>query len=113
MLFWKKAEFLPGNQNLPLKPEFLKERNQGETDFQIIDLIDTIVIAVGCTHLRATLILISVNLFFIVFAYFAVKISRGRNKKIGIVEKQPIRIPSYNSPEKVHAVLNYLSIPDR
>ena len=111
----------------------------------------------GCTHLQATLILISVNLFFIVLAYllrgigivwlmgvilglaslmsyilvtnakerskkeldsvisvyFAVKIHQYRNRKIGIAEKQPIRIPTYNSLEKEHAVLNYRSIPDR
>jgi UDP-GlcNAc:undecaprenyl-phosphate/decaprenyl-phosphate GlcNAc-1-phosphate transferase len=104
----------------------------------------------GCNHLQATLILISVNLFFIVLsyllrgigiiwlmglilglaslmshilliyakeisrkkidfvvsAYFAVKIHQSRKRKIEIVEKQPIRIPTYNSPEKVHAVLN-------
>jgi hypothetical protein len=104
----------------------------------------------GCSHLHATLILISVNLFFIVLSYllrgigivwlmglivalacvmsyilvtaakgkskkeidsvisvyFAVKMHQYRNRKIEIAEKQPIRIPTYNSPEKVHAVLN-------
>jgi hypothetical protein len=38
--------------------------------------------------------------------YFAVKMHQYRNRKIEIAEKQPIRIPTYNSPEKVHAVLN-------
>ena len=104
----------------------------------------------GCSHLQATLMLISVNLFFIILSYllrgigiillmgvilslaslmshilliyakersrkeidsvisvyFAVKIHQYRNRKIGIVEKRPIRIPTYNSPEKVRAVLD-------
>jgi glucan phosphoethanolaminetransferase (alkaline phosphatase superfamily) len=104
----------------------------------------------GCSHLQATLVLISVNLFFIVLSYllrgigivwlmgvilglavmmshilvtyakeksrkeldsvisvyFAVKMHQYRNRKIEIAEKQPIRIPIYNPPEKVHAVMN-------
>ena len=104
----------------------------------------------GCSHLQSTLILISVNLFFIILSYllrgigiiwlmgvilglasmlsyilvtyakeksrkeldsvisvyFAVKIHQYRNRKIGIAEKQPIKIPIYNPPEKVHAIMN-------
>jgi UDP-N-acetylmuramyl pentapeptide phosphotransferase/UDP-N-acetylglucosamine-1-phosphate transferase len=104
----------------------------------------------GCSHLQATLVLISVNLSFIVLSYllrgigiiwlmgvilglasilsiilviyakeksrkeldsvisvyFAVKMHQYRNRKIEIAEKQPIRIPIYNPPEKVHAVMN-------
>ena len=104
----------------------------------------------GCTHLQATLILISVNLFFVVLSYllrgigiiwlmgvilgvaslmsyilvttakernkkaidsiistyFAVKVSKERNRKTEIVEKQHIRIPTLNSTEKVHLGLN-------
>jgi UDP-N-acetylmuramyl pentapeptide phosphotransferase/UDP-N-acetylglucosamine-1-phosphate transferase len=38
--------------------------------------------------------------------YFAVKIHQYRNRKIGIAEKQQIRIPTYNPSEKVHVVMN-------
>ena len=42
----------------------------------------------------------------IISVYFAVKIHQYRNRKIGIAEKQQIRIPTYNPSEKVHAVMN-------
>ena len=42
----------------------------------------------------------------VISVYFAVKIHQYRNRKIGIAEKQQIRIPTYNPSEKVHAVMN-------
>jgi UDP-N-acetylmuramyl pentapeptide phosphotransferase/UDP-N-acetylglucosamine-1-phosphate transferase len=42
----------------------------------------------------------------VVSIYFAVKIHQYRNRKTDKAEKQPIRIPVYNSQEKVHSVLN-------
>jgi hypothetical protein len=42
----------------------------------------------------------------IISSYFAVKISQVRNKKIGIVEKHHLRIPTLNSLEKVNTGLS-------
>jgi hypothetical protein len=38
----------------------------------------------------------------VISVYFAFKIHKYRNRKIGIAEEQPRRIPVYNPLEKVH-----------
>jgi len=130
---------------------FILRIRQGKSPFKADrQHIHHCLLQLGCSHLQATLMLISVNLFFIILSYllrgigiillmgvilslaslmshilliyakersrkeidsvisvyFAVKIHQYRNRKIGIVEKRPIRIPTYNSPEKVRAVLD-------
>jgi UDP-GlcNAc:undecaprenyl-phosphate GlcNAc-1-phosphate transferase len=42
----------------------------------------------------------------VISVYFAIKIHQYRKRKIGIEEEQPIRIPVYNPPEKVQAIIN-------